>query len=192
MDWTPGSPVELTTGEYILKSIAPSDIDERYVGWWRDGQVMAGLPSPVSRLSLEQHRKRIANQFNNRNKFHLIIIDRENDLRIGFVAILIAPLHGVASVNIVVGDKSYWGRNILPAIGDALKEFIFETLDAAKISAHVVARNLPMVRSCKAVNLTVEGILKDEWRLANGKRADLLVFGLLRKDWLKQREESGK
>ncbi len=192
MGWTPGSPVVLSTSEYCLKSFTPSDVDERYVGWWRDGQVMAGFPSPVSKLSLEQHRKRIANQFNNRDKFHLAIIDREKDLCIGFVAILVTAFHGVASVNIVVGEKSYWGRNVLPAIGDALKEFIFETLDAAKISAHVVARNLPMVSSCKAVDLTVEGILKDEWRTADGKRADLVVFGLLRTDWRKKREESSK
>lgn len=192
MGWTPGSPVELSTSEYILKSIAESDIDERYVSWWRDAAVMAGLPSPVSTLNLEQHRKRIANQFDNRKRFHLSIIERETDLRIGFLAIILVPFHGVASVNIVVGDKSFWGRNVLPAVAEALKEFIFETLGAAKISAHVVARNLPMIRGCKAVNLTVEGILKEEWRLADGTRADVLVFGLLGKDWRKTREESSE
>ena len=182
----------LSTGKYLLKSIGAADVDEQYVGWWRDTQVMAAFPSPVSGLSLEQHRKRIAKQFNNRNNFHLGIIDRENDLRIGFVAILLARFHRVASVNIVVGDKNYWGRNVPPDISDTLAEFIFETLDAEKISAHVMARNLPIIRTCKAVGMTVEGVLKEEWRFADGKRVDLLVFGGLRRDWRKRREESGE
>lgn len=190
MGWTPGLPVSLTTSEYILRSITEAEVDERYMDWWRNGQVMAAFPNPFANLSLEQHRQRIARQFDNRTKFHLVIVDRENDLRIGFVAVILIPLHGVASVNFVVGDRDYWGRNLLPATSDVLKEFIFETLGAVKISAHVVARNLPMIHSCKAVGLTVEGILKEEWRLADGKRADILVFGLLRKDWRITREES--
>ena len=188
MVWTPGKPVALTTEHFLIRSLRPEDVSERYAGWWSDREVMASISRPERAETLDEHRQRIAKRYDNRKNFHVGIFDRENDLIIGFISVLLNTFHGTANVNFVIGDRDYWGKNLVRELSGTGLEFIFEQLRAEKITGKIMARNYPTVYLAKAIGLSVEGILKKEWRLRDKSRADVLVVGLLRDDWRKQRQ----
>ena len=39
IDWRPGSPLAFETERFRLRSLAPADITEAYVGWWNDEEI---------------------------------------------------------------------------------------------------------------------------------------------------------
>lgn len=90
----------------------------------------------------------------------------------------------------IVGDRDYWGRNILVELANTALEFIFEEMDAEKITGLAMARNLPTVFINKAMGLKVEAVLRKQGRMPDKGRVDVLSFDLLREDWRAQQQES--
>lgn len=192
MNWAPGTPVEFSAGRFLVRSLRPADITQQYVDWWNDPRVMAGIARPMGRMTVEQHQQRIERQFNNRTKFHLGYFDRDTGLLFGFLTIFYAPFHRTAELNTVIGDRSYWGKNIILDSCNAGLEFMFETLGAEKLTGKAIARNLPTIFVNKSLGFKVEGVLRQEWRYEDGQRMDVLSFGLLREEWREQRREKEK
>jgi len=184
MSWVPGSPVRIETARYRLQSLEPGHIGPDYVRWWSDPKVMAQLPSPLVKHNLEQHRARIAMKFNNRNSFHLGIYDKTDNQLVGFFTILYKPFHGIATINTVIGDKDAWGKGVFNETGIRLQDFMFGVLGAAKIECEVSARNFSTVYNLKAQGFAAEGSLRKHWAGPDGKRIDVIPFGILREEWL--------
>jgi RimJ/RimL family protein N-acetyltransferase len=183
MAWTPGKPVELETENYILRSLTAADITEDYVAWWNDDEIMEGLARPRAPMSKMQHQRRMTKQFDNRKSFHLGVYDKNMNLLVGFIAIFINPFHRVASTNVVIGNRAYWGKNIVLETRGEVIRFIFEELRMDKISGKPMARNAASVFNYKAQGFVTEGILRKEWRFEDGRRMDVAVFGLMRGEW---------
>lgn len=95
-------------------------------------------------------------------------------------------------MNTVIGDRDYWGQQILLEMVDAVFEFLFETLGAEKLTGKAIARNLPTIFINKAMGFKVEGVLRQEWRYEDGQRMDVISFGILREEWREQRHEKEK
>lgn len=188
MVWTPGNPVELTTEHYLMRSLRPGDVSQRYADWWGDPDAMAGESGPGQAAILDEHRQRIENRYDNRKSFHIGIFDRKKDLIVGFISVFFNTFHRTATINFNVGDRDYWGRDLVPELSGIGFEFVFEALQAEKITGRITARNFATVYIARTIGLSVEGILKKEWLLRDGTRADVLVFGLQRDDWRKQRD----
>ena len=184
MDWTPGTPVELPAGRFLLRSMRREDVTQRYVDWLRDPTVMGGMNTPLADITLDVAGQRVARRYDDATRFEWGIFDRQRDgLLIGFVDLTYKANNRVVAMTTIIGDRDYWGKNILLALADTAMEFIFETLGAEKITGEAMARNHPTVFINKAMGLTVEAVLRGEWRMADGSRADVLVFGMLREDW---------
>lgn len=184
MDWTPGDPVELRAGRFLLRSMRPQDVTQRYVNWFGDPKVMGGMNTPLAAITLDVARQRIARRYDNATRFECGIFDRQRgDLLIGFIDLTYMIHNRVAAMTTIIGDRDYWGKNILLAVAETWMEFVFETLGAEKITAEAASRNLPIIFVGKAMGMTVEAVLRKEWRMAGRGRADVLLFGLLREDW---------
>ncbi len=189
MNWTPGTPVELHTEHFILRSLESWDIDQRYADWWNDPQVMEGIARPDRNTTVEEQRRRLAKVYDNRKNFQWGIFERKEGRLVGFVDILCTPYHRTARMNTVIGERELWGQNVLMELSEAGMIFIFETLGMAKITGRALARNFATVYINKAMGLSVEAVLRGEWRYQDGKRVDVLAFGLLREDWRARRQQ---
>ena len=183
MAWKPGEPLELETENYIVRSMTAQDITEDYTAWWNDDELMEGLARPRAPMSRAQHQRRVANQFDNRKRFHLGIYDRNLSLLLGFITIFANPFHRTASTNVIIGNRAYWGRNIVLEVRGEVIRFIFEELRMDKISGKPMVRNASSVFNYKAQGFVTEGILRKEWRYEDGRRMDVAVFGLMREEW---------
>lgn len=74
------------------------------------------------------------------------------------------------------------GKGIGYEASQALVDAIFRETPLHKIVAKCVAANVPSWRIMEKVGMQREGVLRDEAD-ADGQRQDLLVYGLLRREW---------
>lgn len=189
IDWTPHQPLVLETERFIVRSLAPAGITEAYISWWNDEEVQTGLgqaPRGWGRAEAVQHVKR----FDNNTRFHLGIHVRGEGTLIGFIAIFLEG-QGRALTNIVIGDKSYWGKGVVLEVRARVLDFIFDHLGLEKVHGRLIARNFPSICNYHAQGFTCEGVLRSHDTAPDGSRADICLFGLLREEW-QARKGSGK
>lgn len=192
MNWTAGSPVELETENYSIRSMRPEDITDRYVGWWTDRKIWGGTPWPLRDLTREQHLNRLARRYDNKSDFQLGVFDGESGLLAGFFEISLRPNQRWYSVNVIIGEPDYWGRRIVVEAGAAILDFGFAHLDVDRVMVEAMARNIPTIYNLKNLGFLYEGVLREEWRYTDGKRVDVCAFGLLKDEWLARRgQDSG-
>ena len=182
MDWRPGEPLRLETERFRLRSLTPADATITYVSWWNDPEVQEGLNFPARGWDRQRAIKHIS-QFNNKTAFHLGIFCKDTDSMIGFFAAFPDPHTKVAKTNIVIGEKDYWGKNVVQEVRARMLSFLFEVMGMEKVKGEIQGRNYPSIFNYKAMGFTCEGVLRNDIPRFDGGRTDVFIFGLLRDEW---------
>ncbi len=187
MAWAPGKPLRLATDNYIMRSMRSFQIDDYVFNWIMDRELTnySGLPRFPNRKALEQWLKR----FDNRHRFLLNITCRETDRVIGLQKLDYYPNTESAKADVVIGDREYWGRDVVLETRSKLLDFAYYRLRCHKVYGMVMARNVPAIFNYKALGFRCEGVLKDHDVSMLGERCDILMFGLLRNEWDEIRKE---
>lgn len=176
-------PLNLVTERYTLRSLTPADVSDRWGGWSADPEIVQPLNIVQRRMSKEDLRG-YAMRFDNVTKFLVGIFAKPMNLHIGFYAIEVSRIHANANFNIVIGDKSYWGKGVVNETRAALLDELFENRGVEKAYGMPLARNHPAVFNYKAQGWKLEGILIGQCKsIADGSRLDQFQFGMLRSDW---------
>jgi RimJ/RimL family protein N-acetyltransferase len=91
---------------------------------------------------------------------------------------------------IAIGDKTCWGRGYGRDAVATLLDYAFLHRGANKVWLEVLADNERAIRSYKSCGFVEEGRIRDNaWR--DGHYIDELVLGILRREWERQRGDSG-
>jgi len=107
------------------------------------------------------------------------------------------PIGCVVFSNVGSGGAADWGFYVDPdsAPGTGRKvcatalDVAFNDLKVHKVAGQVLAFNDASIRIHLRLGFTQEGVLRKH-RLINGKYHDLLIFGVLSDEWLRQNSES--
>lgn len=188
MVWQPGTPVQLETARYTLRSLQPADVDDRYLAWLGDPEVMQTLNAPPRQLDRADIRRYVA-RFNNKTSFHLGVFDKASGLKIGIYSIYVDPGNGLAETNVAIGERDFWGRKAVLETRAAILDFLFDVIGVFKVWGRPFARNFPAVFNYKAQGFVLEGVLRQHRRSVDGGRLDQLMFGLLRDEWHARRKD---
>jgi len=190
LNWRPGEPLQLETKRFRLRSLTPADATITYVRWWNDPKVQEGLNFGARGWDKERAIKHIS-QFNNDTSFHLGIFCKDSGRMIGFFAAFPQPRSKVAKTNIVIGEKDYWGKNVVQEVRARMLTFLFEALGMEKVKGEIQGRNYPSIFNYKAMGFTCEGVLRNDIPRFDGKgRTDVFIFGLLREEWQAMQSKS--
>jgi len=174
----------IETSRFIVRPMTSSDVNDEYIEWWNDPALQAGLnhrPRGWDRLEAENHVR----SFDNRTRFHLGIY-RKNGPLVGFMAILPHREGYVANLNMVVGNKAYWGKRVPDEVLPAVFDHFFARMRVHKFKCEVPAFNRSSLAVMKRLGFTPEGVLREEKESYDGVRTDLHVFGLLKTNWAKR------
>lgn len=186
-----GRPVHLTTERFVLRSLSASDISDRWGGWSDDRDIVTPLNIAQRRMTKDDLRRYVA-RFDNENSYLIGVFTKAMTLHIGFFVIDVNRVHGTASFNLVIGDKSYWGKGVVNEARAALLDEFFENRSIEKAYGTPLARNHPAVFNYKAQGWKLEGIHVGQCRsVTDGSRLDQYHFGMLRTTW-RQRKEAAK
>ena len=187
MNWAAGSPVQLETPRFFLRSLTDADASERYLGWLRDPEVMRYVNARRSEPTLEEVRAFIRSH-DNRGRFLLGIFTRADRLHIGNLSAECQPLHLTAKLGVLIGDRDYWGQRAVIESRAVFLDFLFGPAGMVKAWAPCYAHNVPALFNYKMLGFEMEGIQKSHV-ICEGARMDVVNFALFRDDWLMRRAE---
>jgi RimJ/RimL family protein N-acetyltransferase len=151
-------------------------------GWFNDPEVNRTLRSyrPMTVAAEEEFLKTVG--------------DRPDDLVLGIVVcetdqlVGVCGLHDIdarsrhASLGLLVGDKTAWGKGFGTEAGRLLVRHAFETLNLNRVWLHVHEYNRRGLRVYEKVGFRPEGRLRQD-TFRDGRYWDTIVMGLLRDEW---------
>jgi RimJ/RimL family protein N-acetyltransferase len=158
------------------------DVSAEYISWWNDPQIQDGLNMPVRNWTRPQAVKHVS-RFNNIDRFHLGIYRKGSGELVGFVAVFHNSQLATATINIVIGNKKFWGSRVPKELREIVFPFIFKRLKVAKLKLEVVGHNRSSLSMCKSLGLVEEGVLRQEKPHYQGGRVDVYVFRMLAEEW---------
>jgi RimJ/RimL family protein N-acetyltransferase len=169
--------------------LRPADASERWQGWAKDPDVMGPLNAPARAMSLDYLAK-YASSFDNDVRFLIGIFEKAGGTHVGFFVIEVDHVHRSATFNVVIGDKTWWGRGVVNETRAALLDYFFEQRGIEKACGAPLTRNFPAVLNYKVQGWRHEGTLRGH-RLSttDGSRLDQYQFGLLRDEWRRFRNK---
>ena len=174
-------------GEFGLRRLMPEDVSQRHLDWLHDSEVtkfLAVRRSPPQ--SLDDLRAWVS-AFDHETAYIWGVYDSRLDLQLGTITLYdIDQANRRALVGFMVGDREYWGRNVMPKTVPAVLDFAFNALALNKISVMADIRNMGSIIVFKKLGFTKEGYFKNHIH-DNGEWFDEVYFGLQKQEWLAHR-----
>lgn len=83
--------------------------------------------------------------------------------------------------------RAHWRQGLMHEALCELLRFGFDALELNRVEADVDPRNVASVRRLERLGFVKEGHLRERW-IVDGEVSDTSLYGLLRSDWLANRE----
>ena len=184
-----GRPFELETARFRLRTLRPADASQRWQEWLADPEVVHPINAEVRRVTLQELATYIA-QHDNYARFLVGIFEKTSGLHIGFFFIEVDRTNQNATFNVLIGDKSWWGKGAVNEARAALLDYFFDRMGMAKICGSPLSRNFPAIFNYKAQGWVHEGTLRFHYRsVLDGSRLDQLRFRLMPDEWRRVRDK---
>jgi RimJ/RimL family protein N-acetyltransferase len=186
----PGRPIELETARFRLRSLKPIDASERWLGWLKDPEVVHPTNAPVRHLTRQELAKYIGGH-DNYSRYLIGVFAKPTGVPIGFFFIDVDRAHDTATFNVIIGEKSFWGKGVVNEVRTALLDYFFEELHMAKVCGGPLSRNFPMIFNYKAQGWIHEGTLRGHFKsVVDGSRLDQIRFRFLPHEWQAARSKT--
>ncbi|WP_309664410.1 GNAT family protein [Tabrizicola sp.] len=174
-----GPPVLIDTPRFRGRSARPSDATQDIADWFSDPDRVGPLNMPPRKLAVPDLRRFLAG-FDNRSRFLVALIDKQDDRLCGFYHAEFNALHRISRISFLNGPNGPQARKAMIALGYPLLDLQFRRFGMEKIVAQVLAGNLPVCRHLDRLGFQREGYLRGQVRAPGGAgRLDQVLFGLL-------------
>jgi len=177
-----GAPVLIETDNYWLRSLSDFDAGPRMLSWFSDKEMLDGLNLPELNFTQESLRQFIGT-FNNKTSYILGIFSKTEEVLIGFYTIDINLQHRTGQLTAGLGNKTFWGKDVMAETGLGIRDHFFVHRNLAKLSARILARNRRMLYTfIGSPDFVFEARLIKECLAQDGTRLDLLIFSAVKDD----------
>lgn len=175
----PGRPFQADAGEFVLRSLKPSDASATFTDWMSDPEVIAGMNLPPFDMTVEDLQNYIA-RADNRNKYLIGIFAKPEKKLIGFYQIDVNLLHRKAEMTAAIGDKAWWGKGVFKKTAGPLVDEFFKSRNIGKMSVRVTSQNKKILYSLMGSRFKHEGCLRQDVLTPDGRRLDVNLFARLK------------
>ncbi len=171
------------TGQLLRLAAPIADDQAKFAAWTNDDDYQRMLDDdpvrPHSMTSFSNFTERIDN---NNFGFHLRTL--ADDTVIGFVALFnIKWSNQSAEMAIGIGDKAYRSKGYGQDALKLLLNYAFNELNLHRVGLTVMDYNEPAIKAYQRVGFVLEGTQRQAVQ-REGKRYDLLSFGILRDEFV--------
>ena len=170
----------------LLRPVRRSNISY-FLKWFNDPEVTQYLDVhfPVNEMAEEQHFERLGStEANSEPVFIIEVIDNDVARAIGAIGIdEIKYQSQSASFWIALGETEYWGVGYGTEATRLVINYGFQQLNLHRLQAEVFAFNERSSRMCRSIGFKEEG-RKRKAVFKNGEYHDLVMFGLLKDEWM--------
>jgi len=164
----------------------PGTLAQAFAKWDRDAGFKRLLDdAPPMLWSVDKVKEWIEKELENDESRSLFFGVRtlEGDQLIGFVDLWVNWMHGDAWVGIGLGERKYWGNGYGTEAMQLALRYAFTELNLHRVTLGVFDYNQRAQRSYAKAGFKLEGRLRGELH-RQGQRWDVLIMGILRKEWL--------
>ena len=183
-------PVKLSTERFDIRSLAADDASARYIGWLADQEIVQHLNTEACDAPSIEELKKYISEHDNYNSYLLGVFNKDGE-HIGNFRIQVVSPHGIANMGVMIGDRNYWGKNVVLECRETILDYLFYKLELFKVVGACTSRNMPALFNYLRQGWYQEGLQRGQY-LTNGNRADKVWFAMFREDWVQRETGSGK
>lgn len=110
------------------------------------------------------------------NCLYFGIYFRHEGALIGTISAEWNQIHQTASLGILIGDKTYWGRGLATESIELMSRYLFATQNVRKIKAGIYKNNLASIKAFERAGFKVECLLKKEVVDSEGNVDDVFIL----------------
>ena len=185
-DFVRGEAVKLSTERFLLRTLNEADVSQTYVDWLNDPEVNAFLECRFSVQSMDYVTAYVRGH-DRRTSFLFGIFADKGTKHIGNFSLVINSDHKVGVLGVMIGDKEYWGEQVVLEARGAIMDFCFERLDLAKVHGGCYSDNRPAIYNYRRQGWQLDGIRKNNV-ISKGRYVDVVHFAMFKEDWLSRND----
>ena len=164
----------------LLTALGEQHVTDRYLRWMNDPRVTQYLESRYSPATLPGLADYVRSMRESTDNYFFAIVDRQTGDHWGNVKLgPINSRHLSASVGIIIGEPSAWGRGVATETISLVTRWAFAEVGLAKLTAGSYTANQGSVRAFEKAGWIVEGRQASQVVLDDGTRGDTVVLGAL-------------
>ncbi len=169
----------IRSSRLLLRTLAPEDVGEEYLGWLDDPEIYQFLEVRFTEQTVDSVRRHVAQLNASEDTLFLGIFLNNGGTHIGNIKLgPINPYHHWAPIGIIVGAREHWGKGFASDAIEALSAYAFGTLNLHRLWAGCYSANEGSRRAFLRVGYEEEGRLRDHW-LCDGEWQDDVLLGLV-------------
>jgi RimJ/RimL family protein N-acetyltransferase len=183
---------DILAGETVrLAAIEPGDIPMlatlyRDAGLLRMWDAEVAYPMTEARLT-----RRIADAQKSSNGYVFTVRRMDDNGIVGFLELDgILWTHRTAAISIGIGDRTNWGKGYGHEAMELALRFAFDELNLHRVQLTVFSYNWRAIALYESLGFRLEGSFR-EFLERDGQRYDMLLYGLLRREWAPPDQSSG-
>lgn len=172
------------TEAYKVRRLQDGDGAASLSMWTVDPVAAEMLNTPVGLWPVDNQNRYFRACGQNESQILLGLFPKPVGAAIGLLILKPNPELGIFTLSAVIGLKAKRGKDTMAGVAKPLFRFLFGTCGFAKAKCYVRPQNKAMQWLLLTNGWKLEARMKSELLdVASGKRSDLLVFGLLHKEW---------
>ena len=172
---------DITDGVIRILPFNESHLNENYVSWLNDMEVVRYSEQRHSKHTLESCRGYYKQQKNSGNYFLAIEFLEKEGRHVGNLGVSVSLTNNIVDLSIIIGDKSVWGTGIgSRAWSLAIKTILYD-LSFRMVTAGTLDVNKPMIRLMKRSGMNIDGILPGRF-IFEGDEVGLVAASITKKE----------
>jgi len=180
--------MKLETKRLILRKPKTSDWKDivEGVGDLNVSKMTENIPHPYRKKDALNWIKESRKKWDNKERYAFFIELKSEKKVIGCIGLeSINKFRGTATTGSWI-NKKYWRNGYITEAKIAANNFAFNNLKLRKLNSTVFTENVASNRTQQSTGYKFEGLKrKDKRSLATGKIKDINLYGLFKKDWIK-------
>lgn len=172
------------TGDFVyLRILNENDIEGNYA-LWLNNPVITNFNShgrfPMTVEKLKEYVK--SSQLSN-SSLVFAVVDKETDEHIGNISLQnINWIDRNAEIAFLLGERKYWGKNIMFEAGKLLIKHGFNMLNLHRIYCGTSSENKGMQKLANKLEMREEGVRRSHL-FKNGEYHDIIEYGVLKAEF---------
>lgn len=172
---------------YRLRELERKDI-ETINRWRNDPELIECLGAPFRFINADVDQRWYDQYMNSRNScVRCAVVDESNEILCLVSLMSIDNVNRSAHLHIMIGGAEHRGKGIGTFAVRALISHAFNNLNLRRIELGVLTNNAAAIRLYEKTGFVREGV-KRQAVYKNGKYVDLIMMGLLRTDFVAEKE----
>lgn len=164
----------LRGGTVTLRPFSASDIDDSYIGWLNDPDVVRFSNQRFLVHNRESCLHYLASFGGTKNLF-MSARRLSDDSLVGTLSAYVSSHHGTVDVGIMIGDKSVWGLGYGQDAWNTLTTWLLGRADIRKLTAGTLECNYGMIKLMERSGMKLEAVRKAQ-EIVEGQPVDMLHY----------------